>query len=47
MKLGAVILTGDFNKGAESEAAANGPMEQRRISPLENVPWPTSGVTPL
>ena len=25
MKLGAVILTGDFNKGAERKAAANGP----------------------
>ena len=53
MKLGAVILTGDFNKGAEREAAANGPTDQRRISPLEAafshayVPWPTSGVTPF
>ena len=50
MKLGAFILTGDFDKGAEREAAANGSMDQRRISPLEasfncaNVPWPTSGV---
>ena len=53
MKLGAVILMGDFNKGAEREAAPNGPSDQRRISPLEaafshaNIPWPTSDVTPL
>ena len=53
MKLGAVILTGDFNKGAERELASSAPTDQRRISPLEaafsraNVPWPTSGVTPL
>ena len=53
MKLGAVILTRDFNKGAEREAASSGLSDQRRISPLEaafshaNIPWPTSGVTPL
>ena len=53
VKLGAVILTGDLFKGAERESATNGQMDQRRISPVEaafncgNVPWPTSGVTPL
>ena len=53
MKLGAAILTGDFNKGAERELASSAPTDQRRISPLEaalsraNVLWPTSGVTPL
>ena len=51
MKLGAVILTAviltsDFNKGAEREAAANASMYQRRIPPLEaafshsHIPWP-------
>ena len=53
LKLGAVIFTGDFNKGAEREAAANGSMDQRRISPPEaafsdaKLLWPTSGVAPL
>ena len=53
MKLGAVILAGDFNKVTERELASSGPTDQRRTSPLEaafshaSVPWPTSGVTPL
>ena len=53
MKFGAVILTGDFNKGAERELASSAPTDQRRISPLEaafncaSVPWPASGVAPL
>ena len=53
MKLGAVILTGDFTKGAERELASSAPTDQCRISPLEaafscaNVSWPTAGVTPL
>ena len=53
IKLGAVILTSDFIKGAERELASSAPADQRRISPLEaafshaNIPWPTSGVTPL
>ena len=52
MKLGAVILTGDF-KSTESDAAPSGPSDQRRISPLQaafsntNIPWPSSGVAPL
>ena len=53
MKLGAVILIGDFNKGAELELASSAPTDQRRISSLEaafshaNIPWPTSGITSL
>ena len=53
IKLGAVIFTSDFNKGAERELASSAPVDQRRISPLKaafshaNVPWRTSGVTPL
>ena len=51
MKLGAVILTGDFNKDVESETPSGD--GERRTSPLEaafsqaNIPWPTFGVTPL
>ena len=50
--LGAVVPTGDFNKGAERDALSGDPGD-RRISLLEAaliyafVPWPTSGVTPL
>ena len=53
MNLGAVILTGDFHKGAERVLASSAPTAWRRISPLESAfncvttPWPTSGVTPL
>ena len=53
IKLGVVTLTSDFNKGVEREAAANGSMDHRRMSPLEaafshaNIPWPTSGIRPL
>ena len=53
MKPGAVILTGDYIKGAECELASSGSTDQRRISPLEaasshaNIPWPTFEVTPL
>ena len=54
MKLGAVVLTGDFNKLCWSVNSLQAlSTDQRRISPLEaafshtNVPWPTSGVTPL
>ena len=53
MKLGAVIITRDLNKGAERELASSATTDQRRISPLEaafshaKVPWPTFGVTPL
>ena len=52
MKLGAGVLTGHFNKGAEREAPS-GDSGERRVSPLEAalscacVPWPTSGVPPL
>ena len=48
-----VVLTGDFNKGAEREALSGDSGDQRRISPLDAafgyacVPWPASGVTPL
>ena len=35
MKLGVVILTGDFDKGAERELASSAPTDQRRISPLD------------
>ena len=50
LKLGAVKLTGDFFKGAEREAAPNGPSDHRRTCQLEaafshaNIPWPISGV---
>ena len=53
LKLGAVVFTEDFNTGAERELPRRGADDQRRISPREaafifaNVPWPTSGVTPL
>ena len=52
MKLGAVILTGNFNKAVKRETLS-GDSGDRRISPIEaafshaNIPWPTSGVTPL
>ena len=52
MKLGAVILTGDFNKAVERETPS-GDFGDGRISPLEaafghtNTPWPTFGVAPL
>ena len=52
LKLGAVVLTGDCNKGAEREDLS-GDSGDRRISSLEAVfsyacvPWSTSGVTPL
>ena len=51
--LGAVVLTGNFNKAAERELPTGGSDSQRRISPLEaalnhaHFLWPTSGVTPL
>ena len=35
LKLGAVVLTGDSNKGAERERPPGGSESQRRISPLE------------
>ena len=35
MKLGAVILTGDFVKSSESDAAPCGFSDWRRISPLQ------------
>ena len=47
LKLGAVVLTGDFNNGAECELSPRCPESQRRISPLEATfssacaPWPT------
>ena len=53
MQLGAVILTGDFKKGAERELASSATTDQRLISPLEfafiggTVQWPTSGATAL
>ena len=53
LKLGAVVLTGDLNKGAERELQLGGFDSQRHISPLEAAlnssydPWPTSGVSPL
>ena len=53
LKLGAVVLTVDFNKGAERGLPPGGSESQRRISPLEAAfssardPWPTLGVTPL
>ena len=52
LKLGAVILIGDFNKAVERDTPA-GDFGERWISPLEaafshaNIPWPTSGVTSL
>ena len=52
-KLGVVLLTGDFNEGAERELSSGGTEDQRRISPLEAasdhaaMSWPTSVVTPL
>ena len=52
MQLGAVVLTGDCNKGAERKAHSGGSGD-RRISPFEAafssafVPWPASGVPPL
>ena len=53
LKLGAVVLTRDFIKGAERELLSRGADDQRPISPLDAafsfaaVPWATSGVTPL
>ena len=53
LQLSAVVLTGDFNKGAERELPSGGSDSQRRTSPLEaafsctRVPWPTAGVTQL
>ena len=52
MKLGAVILSGDFNKGAQRELASSAPtsvgsLRSRPPSATLYVPWPTSGVTPL
>ena len=53
LKLGVVIRTGDFNKCVEREAAANGSVDQRRISLHEAVfshaklLWPTYGVKTL
>ena len=50
IKLGAVLLAGDFNKAVERETPSS---DERRTSPLEaafrdaNVPWPTLDVTPL
>ena len=35
LKFGAVVLTGDFNNGAECELSPRGSESQRRISPLE------------
>ena len=52
LKVGAVVVTGDFNKVVECEALS-GDCGDRRISPLEAAftyacgPWPTSGVTPV
>ena len=51
LKLGAVVLTGDFSKAVEGETPS-GDFGERRISQLEaacsdvNIPWPTSGVSP-
>ena len=51
IKLGAVLLTGDFNNVVEQETPSGD--GERRTSPLEaafsyaNVPWLTLGVTPL
>ena len=48
LKLGAVVLTGDFNKAVERETLSDDSGD-RRISPPEAafsyacVPWPTSG----
>ena len=53
LKLGEVVLTGAFKKGAARELPSGGSDDQHRISPLEAafsfaaVPWPTSGVTLL
>ena len=51
LKLGAVVLTGEFNKAVERETSCSD--GERRTSPMEvafrhtNVPWPASAVTPL
>ena len=51
LKLGAVVLTGDFNRAVERETPSGG--GERRTSPMEaafrhtNRSWPTGGVTPL
>ena len=51
LKLGAVVLTGDFNKAVEMDTSSGD--GERRTSPMEaafrhtNIPWPTGGVTPL
>ena len=51
LKLGAVVLTGEFNKAVEMETSSSD--GERRTSPMEvafrhtNVPWPAFGVTPL
>ena len=52
LKPGAEVLIGDFNNAVERETPS-GDFGERRISPFEaafsnvNIPWPTSGVTPL
>ena len=52
VRLGAVLLTGDFNKGAERDLPPSGTDSQRRLSPLEAafghtpVPWPATVVNP-
>ena len=52
-RLGVVVLTGDFNKGAERELPPGVIDDQRRISPLDAassfaaVPWSTTGVALL
>ena len=53
LKIGVVVLTSDFCKGAERELLPGGCDSQRRISPLEAavnsacVSWHALGVTPL
>ena len=51
LNLGAVVLTGEFNKAFKRETPSGD--GERRSSPMEaafrhtNIPWPTGGVTPL
>ena len=51
LKLGAVVLTGDFNKAVGRETPSGD--GERRTSQMEaafrhaNIPWPSGGVTPL
>ena len=35
LRLGKILLTGDFNKDAERELRSSGTEDQRRVSPME------------